>query len=105
MSSRNCIDVIREQEKLLYRIMKDIERKGESIVSSNNPEWKTVSGKLSKTQELQNQDLLFPILKAPRYNPKSDIRIVKIPKNVEVHEEIRGSKSKFPFKLKKPPVH
>lgn len=105
MSSCNCIDVIREQEKLLYRIMKDVERDGESIASSNNPEWKRVSGKLSKTQELQEKDLLFPILKAPRYNRKSDIRIVKIPKNVEVHEEIRGSMSRFPFKFKKIPFH
>ena len=101
MSSRNCIDVIREQEKLMYRIMKDIEREGESLASSNHPEWKKVSGKLSKTQDLQEKDLLFPILKPHQHSRKSDIRIVKIPKNIEIHEEIRGSMSRFPFKPKK----
>jgi len=101
MSSRNCINVIREQEKLLYRIMKDIERDGESIASSNNSEWRIVSNKLGKKQELQEKELLFPILKPHQHSRKSDIRIVKIPKNVEIHEEIRGSMSRFPFKFKK----
>ena len=81
--------------------MKDIERDGESIASSNNSEWRIVSNKLGKKQELQEKELLFPILKPHQHSRKSDIRIVKIPKNVEIHEEIRGSMSRFPFKFKK----
>ena len=60
MPFHNFIDVKREEEKLLYRIMKEIERDGESIASSNNPEWKKVCGKLSHKKELQTQKLLFP---------------------------------------------
>ena len=101
MPYHNCIDVIREQDKLLYRILKDLEREGESIVSSNNPEWRKVSSKIGHKDQLQDKGLLYPIFKPHQHNKNSDLRVVKTPKNVEVREEIRGKISKFPFKIKK----
>jgi hypothetical protein len=100
MPFHNYIDVIREQEKLLYRIMKDLENKGESIASSNNPEWASVSRKIGKSG-LQEKDYIFPILKPHQHNRENDIRVVKAKRNATTSEQIRGKISHFPFKNKK----
>ena len=102
MPFRNSIDVIREEEKLLYRIMKEIERDGESIVSSNNPEWRSVNSKINyKLKTLQEENILYPVLKPCQHNRKSDIRVIKKYPNIHVREVLRGKKSIFPFEKPK----
>ena len=98
MPHRNSISVIREQESLLYQIMKDIAKENESITSSNHPEWKSVSNKIGRKRQLQDSGLLLPILKPQQHSKKSDMRVIKVPKDVEVSEHIKGKYSVFPFK-------
>lgn len=96
---KNYIAVQRDEEKLLYRILKDIEGTGESIASSNNPEWKKTCAKIGSSN-LQENDLLYPILKPHQHSKKSDIRLIKKVDNVSVKEVTKGKKSIFPFKRK-----
>lgn len=100
---KDSIVVMREEEKQLYRIMKDLESKGESIIEKPDPErWKKTAHKLGhEGAKLIDEGYLYPILSPPRFHSKASMRVIKTTKNTIVEEIKRKDRSEFWFKWKK----
>jgi uncharacterized membrane protein len=104
MSYHNFIEVIREEEKRLYRIMKEVERDGESLVDLKaHPELSSATRQLgirAKAADLQKRGFLEPIWQTNQYE-EENIRLIRKSKDTEVVEEKGNKKSFFIFKKKK----
>jgi len=102
MPYHNYIDVLKEEEKRLYRILKELEHNGESLIeNADSPEWNGVLRKLGvKAKPLIKKELLDPIYRVDYHSKHSDRRLIRVPKDVVV-EEKGQTKSYFLFKKKK----
>jgi hypothetical protein len=91
--------IIKDSEKELYRIFKDLERYGRTTF--NYPDRKkqqSIARKIGvRGQPLINDDLLFP----PARTRNSKINIVALPPKVEIKEEKLRKISRFNFLRKK----
>lgn len=97
----NAIEV-KKDEKRIYDILKDLEIKGECIIkNANDPEWKKTFITLGwKTKPLLDGKIIDrPIIWDTGTNRKEfrDMRLISIPKDIEVKESEGNNKSFFYF--------
>lgn len=107
MPRKNVVKV-RKDEKRLYRIMKDLQVEGESIIDSGSPEWHGTMRKFGlRTKSLVNNDLLEkPWIIENKQNHKIEKRLIRLPKKndksiVEVVEIPGNDISIFHFKRRR----
>jgi len=88
-----------ENDKKFFRICKNLENDGVSIIeNANSPEW---NGELKrwgiKMKSLIEKDFLDPIWRTDNRNFR-DTRLIRLPPNVTVEERKKGRKWVFKFK-------
>lgn len=99
---KNCLEVDRKEEKRFYRICKELELHGESIIeNAATEEWNGALRKLGiRAKPLIEDGLMEPIWKTTN-KKNSERRLIRIPKDIEVKEILGNKKSYFPFKRRK----
>lgn len=92
---KNIISVDNE-EKRLYRIMKELEKNGESLIDDISDDWHGTIRKLGRrTKPLVDNELLEPMwIQRDTHNHDIKKRLIRTPKNVLV-EEIPGNNTSF----------
>lgn len=98
------VEIEEETEKRFYRICKNLEMNGISIIkNANSPEW---NGELKrwglKMKPLIEQSFLDPIWRTDNKNHR-ETRLIRTPPNVVIEEKKKGKKSVFKFKKLKSP--
>lgn len=95
MASSDLIE-IKKDERELYRIMKQLEKEGESIIDLDLfPEKSSITKKLGHKQEL------IEIWKTPRFH-KKNLRLIRPTKNIDEIVELDSyGKNVFHFKRRK----
>ena len=85
----------------LYRVFKELELNGESIVDNTGHEWNTAMQQFTKkTNNLQSKNLIEPLW-IQRDGMIVKKRLIRVPKDVMVIEEPGNEKSKFRFTRRK----
>ena len=85
----------------LYRVFKELELNGESIVDTTGKEWNTAMQQYTKkTENLQQKGLIEPLW-IQREGMIVKKRLIRVPKNVDVLEIPGNQKSKFRFSRRK----
>ena len=95
------IKVNKEEEKRLYRIMKELSIHGESlVVDAKGPDWQSTMRKFGvRAKPLIEKDLIEPIW--AQYTSDKTLynnRLIRIKKSVSVEEITKGKISEFYFK-------
>jgi hypothetical protein len=98
----DIIRVNRETEKRIYRIMKELEAKGESIIENvnNDSEWESTLKRIGRRSQplLENNILDRPLISGFPHQNYKNMRLISLPKNIEVEEEPGNNMSFFHFK-------
>ena len=99
----NHIKVNKEEEERLYRIMKELELEGESLIhDARGIEWQSTMRKFGiRAKPLVDKNLIEPIwtpFKSDRTLRKE--RLIRTKRNVQVKEVDNGKNSFFVFEIK-----
>lgn len=101
MPYHNYIDVEREEEKRLYRIMKELEEMGESKIENYNKEWDSAMRRIGITgKPLLEADLIEPIWRT-RNRKNFEKRLIRTTPGTKVTEQKGKKESRFLFRKKK----
>ena len=103
MPFHNYIEVEREKEKRLYRICNELRIQGESYIEdAGSPEWQSTNRKFGiRGKPLIEEELLEPIWRGDYHSKYPNRRLIRVPKNVDVVERLKGKKSHFHFYKRK----
>jgi hypothetical protein len=98
---KNTIIVNREEEKRFYRVMKELEKNGESIIKdASAPEWQRTLISLGHRTKplLDNKTIEQPLIWNTTNRRHKDMRLIHLPNNIIVEEKEGNKESFFHFK-------
>jgi len=102
---KDIIKVNRETEARIYRIFKQLEINGESVIKKTNDDsdWESTLKRIGRRSQplLDNNVIDRPLISDFPNEKYRDIRLISVPKNVVVEEKPGNMISEFHFKRRR----